>query len=288
MTSRNSAKAARAPWRDAFLSHVDKMASPTFVLASLHSASSEQLQSSSSLLTDATSSITTHFEPRARTVVYRGMWAALPVNPKNKATLNPALYQAELPTITTDARMEKVSDLFSTSVDKTQSAVGGPVEALFWIPEARTQWRLRGSVYMIGQDIDSQQGLVVREALKPYMRESGAEKDGSSDDSSSWSWSRELTAQFGNLSPVMRGTFRNPSPGTPISQKPKDGEGLGLGQNVEDLDDPVARSNFRVIVLVPDEVDRVDLSNPEEGKRWIYRLNWKGGEGSWSEEELWP
>lgn len=80
----------------------------------------------------------------------------------------------------------------------------------------------------------------------------------------------------------MRGTFRNPPPGTPISQSP--GEGLGLGQIVEDLEDGVARENFRVLVIVPEEVDRVDLTDPERGRRWDYRLEGR----EWKERELWP
>ncbi|OAQ71267.1 Zn(2)Cys(6) transcription factor [Pochonia chlamydosporia 170] len=245
-----------APWRDAFLSQIEQLKQPAFTLSSLHNISTASAP---------------QLVPRARTVIYRGTWASLTPNPKNPAPLNPPAYETDLPTITTDARMHKVTELFPTA---EQSSVGGPVEAVFWIPDSMTQWRIRGRVCMIGPDIDAPQGISTRDFLTPYMRRRG--------DVSSWSWSRELTAQFGNLSPFMRGTFRNPPPGTPISQSP--GGGLGLGQTVEDLEDGVARENFRVLVIVPEEVDRVDLTDPERGRRWDYRLEGR----EWKERELWP
>ncbi|CAL3963088.1 unnamed protein product, partial [Diplocarpon coronariae] len=41
-------------------------------------------------------------------------------------------------------------------------------------------------------------------------------------------------------------SFKNPAPGTPIGSQP---EGLGLGQKVSDLEDEVARKNFRVVII---------------------------------------
>ncbi|KAJ3457355.1 hypothetical protein MRS44_014496 [Fusarium solani] len=233
-----------APWRSAFLTHVNELDSPTFMLSTLHH--------------DSSASVT----PRSRTVVFRGLWAELPANPKNKAPLNPSLYESDLLTITTDARMEKIPELSPDGSSPAQSGGGGPVEAVFWAVPSRTQWRLRGELICLAR---------ISTTLQPH-----------SEDSGSWDWAKEVTAHFGNLSPMMRGSFRNPAPGTPKTENP--GPGLGLGQKVEDLDDEVARKNFRVVVIVPEEVDRVDLSDPEEGKRWNYRLT---GD-SWEETELWP
>ncbi|KND88484.1 hypothetical protein TOPH_06883 [Tolypocladium ophioglossoides CBS 100239] len=261
---------ADAPWRATFLSHIlQQMDSRTFVLSTLHPS-------------EPSSASTPQFVPRARTVVFRGMWASLPVNPKNPAALNPDTYRTFLPTITTDARMEKAPELFgaASGSDSPQSGGGGPVEGVFWAPEAKTQWRLRGRAYVIGPDIDSDAAAPVRDALSPYMRRTGATAGGA------WSWARELTAHFGNLSPLMRGTFRNPPPGTPLSQKPE--QGLGLGQRVEDAEEEVSRRNFRVVVIVPEEVDRVDLSDPERGQRWNYKFVGTDSVGEWTVTELWP
>ncbi|KAG6104346.1 hypothetical protein E4U13_008406 [Claviceps humidiphila] len=263
-TIASSMTVAAAPWREAFKSDMESMKPPNFTLSSVYQVSPSK------------------FLPRARTVVYRGMWASLVPNSKNPATLNAACYESDLPTITTDARMHKVSEMFSASTpagSSSLSAKGGPIEAVFWAAESNTQWRLRGHVYMIGPDIDSDHATSVRESLLPYMRKLHNAEAGTE---APWSWSRELTAHFGNVSPSMRGTFRNPPPGTPISEKPE--QGLCLGQKVEDVQDEVARQNFRVLVIVPEEVDRVDLAAAEGGRRWKYTLE---GE-SWKETELWP
>ena len=67
------------------------------------------------------------------------------------------------------------------------------------------------------------------------------------------------------------GFFKNPPPNTPISDPVSD-PSLKLGQEVHDLHDPVARRNFRVVVIRPEEVERLDLSIPKR-VRWtlVYR-----------------
>lgn len=235
---------------------------PIFSLSTLHTSTDNALAAGATAVT-----------PRCRTVVCRGFWASLPENSKNTAPLNPATYESDLPVITTDARMDKVGELVGPS--KGGSSPGGPVEGVFWIPNAMTQWRLRGHAYILGPDIDSETAAGVREAVGKHMRRQGDHGD--------WSWSREVTAHFGNLSPGMRGQFRNPPPGTPITQKP--GEGLGMGHKIDDLEDPIARSNFRVVVIVPEEVDHVDLTVQDLARRWNYKLK---DDGTWDVEEVWP
>ncbi|KAI9167186.1 hypothetical protein HJFPF1_03311 [Paramyrothecium foliicola] len=268
-TSMASMVPVAAPWRSTFVSHIESMKQANFTLSTLHPVEPSSTGSSLS------------FVPRARTVIYRGMWASLPVNPKNNAELNPDAYESDLVSLTTDARMEKIPELFKSSDSDVslQSGRGGPVEAVFWPAETQTQWRLRGHAYVIGPDIDAPEAAPIRAELEKHMRAKA--------DASSWSWSRELTAQFGNLSPGMRGSFRNPPPGRPRSEQP--GEGLGLGQKVEDLNDKIARENFRVLVIVPEEVDRVDLSDPADQKRWNYKFAGSTETvGSWTTTELWP
>jgi len=111
-----------------------------------------------------------------------------------------------------------------------------------------------------------------------------------------WSWATELTAHFGNLSPGMRGSFKNPAPGTSVSVPPADKE-LSLGQKVNDLHDAVARKNFRVIIIKPNEVEQVDLSEPDKARRWKFTFVGNEGNvdgekgqsvGEWKVEELWP
>ena len=265
-----------APWRETFIKHLSQMKQASFTLSTLHRSG------------EGTT-------PRARTCICRGLWASLPRNDKNPAPLNPHAYESDLPVFTTDARMPKVEDLMSFGgggkAATGMTGGGGAVEAVFWAEEPQTQWRIRGTVWVLGPDVEGASGEPARDAIFPRMRPSGA-PDG---DGTKWSWATEVTAHFGNLSPMMRGTFRNPTPGTPRDIPGKDGE--GLGQKVDDLHDSLARQNFRVCVLVPNEVDRVDLSESDDPRRWLYTFvedkgskSHAGGavEGGWEVCELWP
>lgn len=60
-----------------------------------------------------------------------------------------------------------------------------------------------------------------------------------------------------------------------------------LNQQVEDLKDEVARANFRVLLICPLEMERLDFSNPDD----VRRTNWAlvdAEKGEWKETELWP
>ncbi len=141
------------------------------------------------------------------------MWAELPENKYNDATHNERIYESDLLAITTDVRMAKVPEIFGSSpghgtVEQSQgSGGGGPVEAVFWVKGAMTQWRIKGEAYVVAQDIEgegeeSSGTRTVKSKVGERMRvvkEEGKEN---------WSWSKELTAHFGNLSPGMRGSFK--------------------------------------------------------------------------------
>ncbi|PBP18830.1 zn 2cys6 transcription factor, partial [Diplocarpon rosae] len=274
-----------APWRPLFQTHVSKMDSPEFVFSSLHPAPKD--------------SPVSHL-PRARYCIYRGMWAELPENKHNDAPRNKRVYESDLLTLTTDVRMEKVPEIFASSqghgaVSQSQgSGGGGPVEAVFWVKEVMTQWRFRGEAFIVAKDVegDGEESSGVR-TLKSQVGERMRVVDEEAQEG--WSWNRELTAHFGNLSPGMRGTFKNPAPGTPVGSQP--GEGLGLGQKVSDLEDEVARKNFRVVIIKPAVVELCDLSDPERARRWRYTFVGQNSRqqpeeadiiGEWIKEELWP
>ncbi|KHJ35841.1 putative zn 2cys6 transcription factor protein [Erysiphe necator] len=265
-----------ARWRAEFLGHISKMPSPELAFSTLH----HNLANDHAPIT-----------PRTRFCVYRGMWGELPENPRNPAKLNDRVYQSELLTITTDVRMVKIPDIFDSGSENGKidmSGGGGPVEAVFWIKEAATQWRFIGEAFVVGNDIDdelSSGAKFVKRSVVERMRvvkASGKEN---------WSWSQELTAHFGNLSPRMRGSFKNPAPGAPISSA-LDNPELKLGQRINDLHDAEARKNFRVIIIMPKRVEKLDLGSPAESqRRWVYTYNMTRNDDqldSWSEEECWP
>ncbi len=65
-----------------------------------------------------------------------------------------------------------------------------------------------------------------------------------------------------------------------------DPQNLKMGDTVEDLDDPVSRKNFRVVIVKPDFVEATNLSDPSEARRQLY--TYEEGSGQWKQEELWP
>lgn len=277
-----------APWREAFLTHVNAMSQATLSLSTLHPVSA----SDTATLALSSSSSRPTVVPRVRTCICRGLWGSLPANDKNPAPRNPAVWESDLPVLTTDVRMEKATELSGTTAT-TSLGGGGPVEAVWWAEAASTQWRVRGTAWILGPGVEGEEGALAREAILKRMRRRPGAATGNGE--AEWSWTRELTAHFGNLSPIMRGTFRSPPPGTPVAIPPEDG--LGLGQRVEDLEDEVARSNFRVVVIVPTEVDQVDLSDQLRSRRWLYTyrgqpfsVSQPGGEaiGDWEKLEVWP
>lgn len=94
------------------------------------------------------------------------------------------------------------------------------------------------------------------------------------------------------------GSWKNPPPGTPTHNQEPDPEHQ-LGQKVTSLDDPIARSNFRVVIIKPDEVEQTDISDPATSRRTLYTFvvtepDGEEGEGvgtergEWRSEELWP
>lgn len=266
------------------------MDSPEFVFTSLHPNEDPR--------------IATPFVPRARFCVFRGMWGELPVNKYNEAAQNERVYESDLLTFTSDVRMAKIPELFASSrghgeVSQSQgSGGGGPVEAVFWAKEVKTQWRFRGEAYIVGQDVEAEQGEGGESSGVSTMKHSIGERmrvvkqEGKKD----WSWEKEVTAHFGNISPGMRGSFKNPPPGTRVSIPVTD-KTLAVGQKVTDLNDEIARRNFRVVIIRPDEVEQLDLSDPEKARRW--KFTFVGGStdcagqpgeeiGEWKMEELWP
>ncbi|KAI0099967.1 pyridoxamine 5'-phosphate oxidase-domain-containing protein [Nemania sp. FL0031] len=180
----------------------------------------------------------------------------------------------------------------STEEEKLAGSGGGAVvEAVFWAREKGVQWRVRGRAYVLAPDIESSpEGREVVSLLRGRMRRPSSGAHPARGEEAEWSFAREITAHFGNLSPLMRGSFRNPPPGVPIAL-PVEGEGLALGQKVTDLEDPVARANFRVVVIVPDELDQADLSDPEHPRRWIHThvgAGYGGARHEWETVEVWP
>ncbi|KAL2159795.1 hypothetical protein VTH06DRAFT_1928 [Thermothelomyces fergusii] len=272
-----------APWRAAFLSHVAQLPMAIFTLATLHPAGRSEAP------TPGLPCL-----PRARTCE-RGPGAG------------PGPYESDLLVFTTDARSDKAAELFDSAragdVEAgggggSGSGGGGPVEAVFWVGAAgvQTQWRVRGRAWVLAADVDdeaSDGARRAREVLWARMRRAAG--GGGEEGEQGWSFARQVAAHFANLSPLLRGSFKAPPPGTPLAYHTAKGE--AVGQRLDDLEDETARRNFRVVVIVPDEVDQLDLSDELRPRRWLYVYRGVGGEsklaggemmGEWEKVEVWP
>ncbi|GKZ31178.1 hypothetical protein AbraIFM66950_011390 [Aspergillus brasiliensis] len=198
--------------------------------------------------------------PRSRTVEFRGFFPTLNLHSSaiqslkdQHIGLNPDIYESEMIALTTDKRMEKVKELESSR---------GVVEAVFWLREVGNQWRVRGKGVIIGDDIQGEKEREARGFVERGLRRKDTTTTGDGD-----------------------GSFKNPPPGTPRSQQPENPE-LKLGQKVEDLKDKVARENFRVVVIRPEEVERLDINDPSNPIRTRWTAVRDGEE--WEEVDLWP
>lgn len=65
-----------------------------------------------------------------------------------------------------------------------------------------------------------------------------------------------------------------------------DPQNLKMGDMVEDLDDPVSRNYFRVVIIKPDSVEATNLSDLSKARRYLY--TYEESSGQWKHEELWP
>ncbi|KAJ5177541.1 FMN-binding split barrel-related protein [Penicillium coprophilum] len=264
--STTSKNPQRAPWRDLLDSQLKQTAGYDFTVATVGYDAQQRPV------------------PRLRTCGCRGFFPELELNSKGQEAMdqqvegggNPPIFESDMLSFTTDPRMEKLSQLESS---------GHAVEAVFWLKDLMTQWRIKGTAYVIGDPSgeDSQEEKTSRTEIRKALRVKG----GADSDVAKWTWQNAVTKYFANHSPVARGFFRNPPPGQPKSSTPSQSD-LKLGQKVLDLYDPVARANFRVVVIRPEQVERLDLTDQENAKRW----NWTfvdGDDGAqWDEIEVWP
>ena len=199
-----------APWRRLFLSHLSEMFSPEFVL---------------STIAPAPAGSPTPFVPRARYCVFRGMWSSLPDEEHGIKNGNPRAYESDLPFFSTDVRMNKVDELFASSGSSQSATVdagdgqkvngsggGGPVEAVWWAnvhkddKTVMSQWRMRGTAWVVGPDINSSSKTRgrsgpsrVKDELEERMRVLDKDKV------DEWSWETELETAFKFQPPSIRG-----------------------------------------------------------------------------------
>lgn len=146
--------------------------------------------------------------PRVRTCGCRGFFPELEIHPKSQEDMkqqvkdggNPAIYESDMLCFTTDIRMQKLGQL---------EASGHTVEAIFWLKDLMTQWRIKGKAFAIGdpRGESAEKEKVARTELSRSLRVKEI-PDGSVGD---WTWERAVTKYFANHSPIARGMLFPPS-----------------------------------------------------------------------------
>jgi pyridoxamine 5'-phosphate oxidase len=140
--------------------------------------------------------------PRARICGFRGFFPDVELHPNGENDMeqvvnggNPSSFESDLFTFTTDARMEKLCQLQSSEHE---------IEALFWLKEVSSQWRVKGKAFAIGNPRgECNEGeRVARAAIQKELRL----KPGANPASAGWTFEHAVTKYFANHSPVMRGT----------------------------------------------------------------------------------
>lgn len=175
---------APAPWRDLLKSHMDQTPGYEFTIATVGFDENQRPI------------------PRVRTCGCRGFFPEVKLHPKSKEDMeqqvkdggNPDTYESDMLCFTTDIRMEKLDQLETS---------GHAVEAVFWLKDVMTQWRVKGKAFAIGdprgEDLEREKDA--RKELHTFLRVK-KNCDGSISD---WTWDRATTKYFANHSPLARG-----------------------------------------------------------------------------------
>ncbi|KAJ5893656.1 hypothetical protein N7495_005347 [Penicillium taxi] len=262
----------RPPWRDELDLNIDQSSIYEFTLATIDRNSAGQPI------------------PRARICSCRGFFPELDIHPNGRKDFeeqedgdNPPVYESDLLSFSTDIRMEKLAQIETS---------GHSVEALFWLKDMMTQWRVQGLAYAIGDPVgeENEKEKSARDIIGPQLRVKPDIED--LDLLNKWTWDRAVTKYFAKHSPLMRGSFIRPHPGLPRSDSPSD-KFVEKGHRITDLHDVGARSNFRVVLIIPEEVERLDISDYDNFRRIRWNLVKSVDEDGqpqnhWEETELNP
>lgn len=174
----------RAPWRDILHSHLEQTPGYEFTIATIGYNAQQ------------------HPVPRLRTCGCRGFFPELELHPQGQEAMdqqvegggNPPIFESDMLTFTTDARMDKLPQLESS---------GHAIEAVFWLKDLMTQWRIKGTAYAIGNPSgeDAEEEKTSRTEIRKALRVKGDNNN----TIAKWTWERAVTKYFANHSPVARG-----------------------------------------------------------------------------------
>ncbi|KAJ5401502.1 uncharacterized protein N7487_007398 [Penicillium crustosum] len=145
-----------APWRDILSSHLEQTPGYKFTIATIgYNAQQRPV-------------------PRVRTCGCRGFFPELELHHKGQEAMdqqvegggNPPVFESDMLSFTTDARMDKLPQLESS---------GHAIEAVFWLKDLMTQWRIKGTAYAIGNPSgeDAEEEKTSRNEIRKALRVKG-------------------------------------------------------------------------------------------------------------------
>ncbi|PWN40991.1 hypothetical protein IE81DRAFT_331268 [Ceraceosorus guamensis] len=233
--------------------------------------------------------------PQVRYVVHRGF-----VNEKRADTpegVEPALDGFACGTAlltTTDVRAPKAQQI-RDSIERTGSA---QAQIAWWHDPSKLQFRITGTLHLVPH------------ANHPTLRPLPSEAAPPKISGQSWDWQQERKRIFEKLSPSLLASFARPTPGSDHPQGNSRGDGPGEGEGKGDaspwpleLPKPTdegitdeqekllekSNENFALVVLLPREVDVVDLNRD---RRSVFKRKSEGtGKGAheeWEETRVVP
>jgi pyridoxamine 5'-phosphate oxidase len=179
--------------------------------------------------------------PSARTVVFRGFVGELSESKSSERLVggNPPA-ESSLILVSTDALMVKVEELEESN---------GAFEVCWWHAGTKQQIRFNGTAHIYRKDAKVP---FPEESLKRYIRTQGE-----------WKWEHEYRRLWTSHRPAMRGTFRNPAPGTPLnSEKEKKLRVVELDPEDDDAETREAKSRFSMLVLEIAKLEILNLDPP--------------------------
>jgi pyridoxamine 5'-phosphate oxidase len=181
--------------------------------------------------------------PAVRTVVFRGFVGEYRDNdpPSQLPGVNPPA-ESSLFLVSTDALMAKVAQLEQT---------GGAFEVAWWHAGTNQQIRFNGTAHLYRRN----SLIEFPEAhLKQYIQINGTDQ---------WTWEAERDRLWKSHRPGMRGSFRNPAPGSPLNvEKQKKLQVIELDAEDDGPDAREAKDRFTLVVLEVAEIEILDLDPP--------------------------
>jgi pyridoxamine 5'-phosphate oxidase len=181
--------------------------------------------------------------PAVRTVGFRGFIGEPKDDKPDKLPGGNPPAQSSLILMSTDTLMSKVEEIEQT---------GGVYEVCWWHSGTNQQIRFSGTAHLLRRNAKIE---FPETQLKQYILVKG---------SGEWSWEAERERMWKAHKPGLRGSFRNPPPGSPLDSAWKR-EKLKVVELDGDDDGPDAREakeRFSLVVLEITELEILDLDPP--------------------------